>query len=357
MSHHVGDYLVPMGTTDEQAMIADVIASLNDSFPLGDTTDPRGVWDQLVELGAHAAILGADDDSLSLDDLIVIAERLGAGLNAETFLWGGVVVPSLLRSLGDSDAPSDLVARLEEGALATIALHHGTGDLASAGDALILDGSSVSGRADAVPYRASADVLLAVARSGHSRVLVEVIDPARVAWIDREPFDLRTPLAEARFDAVPVRILGDLPDDLRAVLSTALLLQGAAVVGSAQQALADAVGYSRVREQFGVPISHFQAVRHRLAESLVELELMRATLRRAARSDDDTAFLLASYHCLTAAPTIARANIQVHGGIGYTWEHTAHRHYRYPFAARQAICSLEGLERHLMDAVIGGGAR
>lgn len=352
MSRALGDFLVPMGTTDEQAMIADVVASLNEAFPLGEHADPRGVWDQLVELGAHAALLDDGDDSLGMEDLLVIAERLGAGLNAETFLWGGIVVPSLLRRADGSDAATDAAARIAAGALPTVAL---PADPAHGDDGLTLDGSVVNGHVRAVPYRDSADLLLALADSDGARVLVEVIDPAAVRWTDRESFDLRTPLADGRLDSVPVTVLGRIPDDLVSVLATALLVQSAAVAGSAQRALTDAVDYSRVREQFGVPIAHFQAVRHRLAEALVELELMRATLRRAARTDDDDAALLASYHCLTTAAAIARTNIQVHGGIGYTWEHTAHRHYRYAFAARQAVCSLEALERHLMDTVIGGG--
>jgi alkylation response protein AidB-like acyl-CoA dehydrogenase len=101
-------------------------------------------------------------------------------------------------------------------------------------------------------------------------------------------------------------------------------------VGGAERALEMAVDYATVRYQFGRPIGSFQAVKHRCASMLVELELARSAASYAAwtvaNNDDDAliATSLAKAYCSEAFCRVAADNIQVHGGVGFTWEHPAH---------------------------------
>lgn len=358
------DFLLPIASTDEQQLLAGVVAQLNGATPLDAGAGPRAVWERLVELGIHGILLeaGAEQD-LGQAEILTIASALGAGLNAETFIWGAVAVPKLIGALQPGGDADDVLSRIESGALATLAMHDSRGDIDTVGSALSLSSTSratvVSGEVQLVPYPLDADIVVVLATGPEGLVLAEVLDASKVPWKPLEPFDLQTPLANAVFDSVPVRVLGRLEQSAASALALALFCQAAAIAGSAERALVDAVEYSRIREQFGVPISSFQAVRHRLAEALLEVELMHTVLAKAAKTGTEWSMLLASYHCMAAAAAVVRANIQVHGGLGYTWEHSAHRHYRYAFSASQAICSLESLERHLMTRLMSddlGGA-
>lgn len=348
---------MPTSRSEEEQLVGELLDELNERVPLLDGFDLRAVWTGFVEAGLHAVLLEAEAEAeAGLGFLAAIAEGLGAGLNADAFVWGGVAVPSLLAAAGGDD---DVASRIVDGALPTVAMHGPGAHAEELGHGLAVrhgDVPSVSGVVHWVPFGPAADVLLAVARDGEEFVLVEVRDPAAVSWTELEPFDLRSPLAHAALERVPVRIIGPLAAPFEALLPV-LHCQAAALAGSARRAVADAVEYSRLREQFGVPIATFQAVRHRLAETLLELELMRAAQRSAARSADRRALLLAAYHCLSSAVTVARANIQVHGGIGYTWEHTAHRHYRYAFTARESVVSLESLERLVAEELTAAERR
>jgi Acyl-CoA dehydrogenase, C-terminal domain len=121
------------------------------------------------------------------------------------------------------------------------------------------------------------------------------------------------------------------PDRARDEQLTALALEA---VGIAAKALELAVEYAKVREQFGRPIGVYQAVSHRLADTYVETELARSLAYWAAWcvADEDEhapiAAAAAKAFCGDAAVTACERSIQVHGGIGFTWEHVLHRYYK-----------------------------
>src|SRR5690554_4814261 len=95
------DYLVPIEQSVEQDLIADLTSRLNQALPLTDEASPRAIWKQLVEAGVHSVLFDPQSEH-RVDAIAAIAAGLGAGLNADPFIWGAVVVPSLLRSLGPS---------------------------------------------------------------------------------------------------------------------------------------------------------------------------------------------------------------------------------------------------------------
>ncbi len=130
-------------------------------------------------------------------------------------------------------------------------------------------------------------------------------------------------------DATPARRLGG-PDDAALALDRAATLASAEMLGAADQVLATTVQYAKDRVQFGKPIGSFQAVKHMLADALVDVEGMRSTAYYAAwcaaadDGDRSVAASMAKAWCSDASRRVMAAGLQVHGGIGFTWEHDMH---------------------------------
>ena len=191
----------------------------------------------------------------------------------------------------------------------------------------------VSGTKSAVLDGVSADVLLVVADTdaGPSLFLVDA------AAVSREPaasLDLTRDFALVALDETPGRLVGDWVALSAAVAPTLTLAVAAEAIGSAEACLEAAVSYAKTRVQFGREIGSFQAVKHLLAELAVQVDDARSALDHAmwaATHHPEEAALTASMAAVTATSAQLRAtadNIQVHGGIGFTWEHTAHLHFR-----------------------------
>ncbi len=118
------------------------------------------------------------------------------------------------------------------------------------------------------------------------------------------------------------------------------------------RALAMAVQWAGEREQFGRPIGSFQAVSHRCADMLVALEGARSLVTAAAESDDVSAAELAAATAFDAAVSVAEGAIQVHGGIGFTWEHPAHLLLRRARANAVLVESSDSLRDRVARALL-----
>ena len=183
-----------------------------------------------------------------------------------------------------------------------------------------------------------ADLVLVVARStaGPSLFAVDREAPGLRA----EPMttlDPTRPMATLTFDQVPAVLVGAEGQGGRLmsqVLDLACVALAAEQAGGARRCLQMSAGYARTRFQFGRAIGSFQAVKHKCADMLVRVELAEATAREAARLADEAApefaVAAATAHicCSQAYLFAATENIQVHGGIGFTWEHPAHLYFR-----------------------------
>jgi alkylation response protein AidB-like acyl-CoA dehydrogenase len=174
-----------------------------------------------------------------------------------------------------------------------------------------------------VPYAPSADVAVVLADDG---VYVQA-QPERVR---REPaMDLTRELGWLDFDASRAERIGGIEARTR-LLDRGALLASADALGGASRALEMAVEYAKDRVQFGRPIGSFQAVKHRCADMLVDVEGMRSTVYWAAwcigASDPDAsvAASTAKVWCADASKRVLASSLQVHGGIGFTWEHDLH---------------------------------
>jgi alkylation response protein AidB-like acyl-CoA dehydrogenase len=144
-------------------------------------------------------------------------------------------------------------------------------------------------------------------------------------------------LARLEFASVPARLIGA-PGDAAAVLARTLDVAAIALaaeqLGGAQRALDMAVDYAKIRHQFGRPIGSFQAIKHRCADLLLEVETLRSAVAYAAAAvaeDSSEIPVVASLAKAYASDVyfhVAAENIQIHGGIGFTWEHDAHLYFK-----------------------------
>lgn len=141
--------------------------------------------------------------------------------------------------------------------------------------------------------------------------------------------------------SAPVTILpaGLAPADAAAARD-AVILAAAEAVGAASEVLRRSVAYATLREQFGQPIGHFQAVKHRLANMHCSAELAASALAWACFEPGDTARALRA--ALAGCLRVAEQAVQVHGGIGYTWEAAPHRYYRHIMAMRRIVVAGSG---------------
>ena len=175
--------------------------------------------------------------------------------------------------------------------------------------------------------------------------------------------DLTRPLADVALDDPPRRRIGDLRPALDAAYTTGAVLLASEQLGVAQWCLDTTVEYLKTRHQFGRPVGSFQALKHRLAELWVAITQARAVARYAAGclADGDpdlpVAAALAQAHCAPVAVRAAEECVQLHGGIGFTWEYPAHLYLK---RAKADAIGLGTPERHraaLADLIDLPGSR
>lgn len=171
--------------------------------------------------------------------------------------------------------------------------------------------------------------------------------------------DISRRFARLRLDAVPATAL-TVPDALTAVRRSrdrGLVLLSADHVGIAQQCLEMATAWAKEREQFGQAIGSFQAIKHKLASVRLELEAAESACMYAlwaaqqAPAEFATAARIAAHTCAEAAMLAASENIQVHGGIGATWEHPAHVYLRRATTGRRLLADPQALLEDLAQVV------
>jgi alkylation response protein AidB-like acyl-CoA dehydrogenase len=315
-------------------------------------TGPRhdpAVWDQMArQLRLPGLALPGDygGDGFGLTELAVVLEEMGAALLCSPFFATVVLAAQALLAAGDEEACQRYLPGIAAGqTIATLAAAEGN---ASWDPAMVsaraerlkgADGGWVlRGQKSFVIDGASADLVLVVARSTAGPALFAVDRGA--PGLHAEPMttlDPTRPMAALTFDQVPAVLVGAEGQGGRLmsrVLDVACVALAAEQAGGARRCLEMSAGYARTRFQFGRPIGSFQAVKHKCADMLVRVELAEATAREAARLADEAAadfpVAAATAHvCCSQAYVFAAAeNIQVHGGIGFTWEHPAHLYFR-----------------------------
>ena len=279
-------------------------------------------WGELADLGWLG--LHVDEQyggsGFGLPELVVVIDELGRAVAPGPFV-PTAVVSAVLAALGSEEQKARLLPGLIDGTR--------TGAVGFGGDVTVSNGAA-SGDAGVLIGAATADLLLVAA--GDDVVLVER-DAHGVNVDVPGNLDRTRRSGRVRLDGVAV---GDnvIAGGRAGALARARTLFAAEAVGGASDCVDAAVEYAKVREQFGRTIATFQAVKHHCANMLVAAESAVACVWDAARAagEDEQQFrLIAAAAATLAFPAYVRdaeLNIQVHGGIGFTWEHDAHLHLR-----------------------------
>jgi alkylation response protein AidB-like acyl-CoA dehydrogenase len=302
-----------------------------------DTGHDPALW---ARLGGELGVLGlAVPEELGgagggLVDQAVVAEELGAALvPGPLFGTVGLAVPALV-ALGSDELHPGLLTELVDGSrTAGFAVPDRGGRFDRDRVTVTAADGALSGELAQV-VDGGADVLLVAARIGDGTGLyvTEGGDRTPLSTLDRTRRQARV-----RFDATPARLLAtgaDAEAAITAALRTGAALLAAEQVGGAQRLLDLTVAHAGTRLQFGRPIGSFQAVKHRCADMLVLVEHARSAAYHAAwalqggTDDPDLAVSVAQATCSEAYQQVAQAAIQLHGGIGFTWEHPAHLYYK-----------------------------
>jgi alkylation response protein AidB-like acyl-CoA dehydrogenase len=286
----------------------------------------RAAWSAMADQGWLALELPEADGGLGLGmvEAAILCEQIGRHLAAAPFLPSILALGALNEPEARGEAATDpWRTRLAEGdAVGCLAFSPIPGAFRAEADA---DAVRLTGRAGPTLFAPSAD--LAVVLGDDAVYLVDLDTSGRPDPLPA--MDRTRELGDLVFDDTPAWRIGG-GDAASRLLDRAATAGSAEMLGAADHVLAMTVQYAKDRIQFGKPIGSFQAVKHLLADALVDVEGMRSTVYYAAwcaAADDRERALAASMAkswCSDASRRVMAACLQVHGGIGFTWEHDMH---------------------------------
>ena len=348
-SHTQGNLVVNFAFSEEQEELRRTVRSfLEQKSPetevrrLMDTTegyDPA-VWSQMAEqLGLQGLAIPEEfgGSGYSFRELAIVFEEMGRCLLVAPFLSTAALAAGALLHSGDDAAKKELLPGIASGAtIATLALTDAEGTVTEA--TAQGDGHVLTGVKNYVLDGHTAGLLLVTARTPAGTSLFAVDGGA--SGLTRTPLftmDQTRKLARVELASTPARLIGadgQADPAIERTLQLAAVAMAAEQVGGAQKCLEISVDYAKNRIQFGRPIGSFQAVKHKCADMLVQVELAKSAAYYAAGcaatadADLPVAAAMAKSFCSEAYFNVAAETIQVHGGIGFTWEHPAHLYFK-----------------------------
>lgn len=341
-------------------------ASAPSSYVRAMVDDPRGVtdvmWERTVELGWPGLLVPAEHGGAGsgMLEAVVLCEEMGALPLPGPWLSSAIAGTLVARHLGDTD----VLLRLADGSRrATVAIEEtGTRDPLDGvtttarrrGDHWLLQGTK-----PIVLDGHSADLAYVVARDADGLATFALDDPGGALV---PTLDVTRKVARLALDGRPARRVGPAGDQRRVltrVIDDIAVALCAESVGACERALSMATEYAKQRVQFDRPIATFQVIRHKLVDMLHQLELARVATHHAAWAsavDDphrEAATAIAKGFVAEAAVMITGENIQVHGGVGFTWDVDCHLLFRR-VKANDVLCGRQGWQRQrLADLVLG----
>ncbi len=317
--------------------------------------DERGyspeLWRKMASLGWLGLVLPEEHGGSGLDyvDLVVVAEEMGRVLLPSPFIWTLMFADAIGRA-GSAEQKQRFLPAIARGEIIATTAHleaNGswredgiTTAARKSGAGFVIDGEKLF-----VNDAHIADFFLVAARTGNKRdggVTLFAIDAKRPG-VDVTP--LKTTDQTRKLGAVALRgvkaaaseVVGELNQGwpvLATAIDRAKVVLAAEMIGGAQKVLETTVEYTKVREQFGRPIGSFQAVQHKCANMMVDVEGAKSAVYYAAWAvsndapDARTAAAVAKAAASDAYRRVAADGIQVHGGIGFTWEHDMHLYFK-----------------------------
>jgi alkylation response protein AidB-like acyl-CoA dehydrogenase len=314
--------------------------------------EPQGyrpaLWEKMAELGWLGLLIPEEHGGAGLGfvDLVVILEEMGRALLPSPFFANLQGTLAVLCAGTETQRKEILPAVAEGRTILTFAITEEAGtenleDLATRAERS--NGSyRLTGTKLFVPHAQSADAIVVVARTGSAGdtgISLLLVDPRStgVEITPLESMDLTSRIAEVRFDGAEADLLGEENTGWRtweSVRDRALVALTAEAVGGSEKVLEDSVSYAKERVQFGKPIGVHQAIKHKCADMLIEVESSKSIAYYAAwtvAEDNDQAPLaaaMAKAYASDAYRHTSAENIQIHGGVGFTWEYDCHYYFK-----------------------------
>lgn len=351
---------MPLAITEEHRALADVAGAmvagragtvsarriLLDRDKGGRWWSTDGLWKEMVSTGWLGLHIDErfDGQGYGLPELTIVLEQLGRAALGGPFL-PTVAVSAVIAEVGTDGQRERWLPRLVSGDVIA--------GIGTKGDVVVHD-SKVSAAGAPALAEPGADLFLLPA--GDDLVLVQAGDGVSTRCVDSVD-RLLAPVVVASLSSVQVADV--FPAAAGAAVRILRLLAAAEAVGGLGACTEMATAYAAGREQFGRPIGSFQAVKHHCANMLVDTELAVAATWDAARAvgaEAELAATMAAGHALTAYQRVALQNVQVHGGIGYTWEHDAHLYIRRATVLQAFVGDQDAL-RDKVIALQGSGMR
>ncbi|MFI6033624.1 acyl-CoA dehydrogenase family protein [Streptomyces sp. NPDC051315] len=289
-----------------------------------DTPHDPAAWKALAEGMGLAGLLVPEaqgGQGATHREVAVVLEELGRAVAPVPYLTSAVVATEALLACGDEELLGQLASGRTVGALA-IGLHTAPD---AAFKAVRVEEGALHGEVTGVADAAVADVLLVPAEDGG----LYAVDASAATVTPQVSFDLTRPLATVTLSGAVGRRLGDAGPAVRRALRAGAGLLASEQLGVADWLLTETVRYLKERKQFNRQVGGFQALKHRLAQLWLEVVNLRAAARGAADAlatgdDVDVAVAVAQAYAAPVAVRAAEEALQLHGGIGMTWEHPVH---------------------------------
>jgi alkylation response protein AidB-like acyl-CoA dehydrogenase len=265
-------------------------------------------------------------------ELGIIVEECGRSLVVEPVFQHAAVAVRAMMEAGNSDLLEEILGGTTVAAVSALSAESDDVDADRTDDGWVL-----SGQVRFVVGGGAADLVVVSARCPDGIALFGVSATNFSALHDRRVVDSTRRQADISFDRAPATLLVPVDragDAIARIQDVATLTLACENTGIADALLQMTLEHVKTRHQFGRPIGSFQAIKHRLADMLVELERARSAARYAAAVHDEDpdearlAIAVAGAVCGDAAVHAAHEAVQLHGGVGFTWEHSAHSYFR-----------------------------
>ncbi len=307
-----------------------------------DAAYDAGLWQKLAEQGFTGIITPEEHGGMGLGkvELILLMEEAGYALLPGPFFSTVALAAPVLDAMGTAAQKKKYLEPIATGrARSTLALVESNGSWDVSGLQLSAAGEKLSGTKLFVTDAAIADFIIVAARNG--MFVVE----AKASGLRIEPMkgmDLTRKIYSVEFNNTPAEKLGG-RGSLEQALNVATVALCAEMVGGMQRTLETTVAYAKTRKQFGKPIGIFQAVQHLCADMYLETESSRSAAYYASWAleenapDAAAAVSVAKMYASDASRTVGNRGIQVHGGMGFTWENDLHLYYRRAKAAETML--------------------
>ncbi len=347
--------------TDEQAMIAETARAFfsenatsarTRQAMAGDGID-HSLWTAFCrELGLSGIGIpeSAGGAGLGLVELAIIAEAAGAQVAALPMLGSLALAAQALAAGGSAEQQAEWLPLLLSGEVIA-------GYVYDAG--LKADGNALTGADQFVAHGAAAQVFVVTSNTG---AWVIPADATGLTVTAQTTMDQTRPYARVTLSGAVATPLADAASAIAAAQRAGFVTVAAEALGGAQASLDRTVGYAKERVQFGRAIGSFQAYKHRLADMMIEIEQARSAVYWAAcavdEGSDEAELAVHSAKCFAADTYFMCAGnmIQLHGGIGFTWEHDAHLYFKRARALQSMLGSGNWHRERIASMILGDAA-